>query len=153
MIKKIWSAHIWPVGSHAFDQNGPQNQNGVIITWDVNLLKIYLLWILILYRKLLLKFKIGPIWADWPTPPFVQKGLHCRSPNTSVSNFLMDPLLILFFCKKIEIFWNWSILCQLADPSFFKMAHNMGPQIHEKAIFSKWNPFNSDFVWKIVQKF
>ena len=21
--KKNWSAHIWPVGSHAFDQNGP----------------------------------------------------------------------------------------------------------------------------------
>jgi hypothetical protein len=31
MMKKNWSAHIWPVGSHAFDQNGPPH--GALITW------------------------------------------------------------------------------------------------------------------------
>ena len=50
MIKKIWSAHIWLLGSHSFEQNCPQH--GVLITGDGNLSqKIYHLQILILYPK------------------------------------------------------------------------------------------------------
>ena len=35
MIKKNWAAHIWLVGSHALDQNGPPH--GYLITWDGNI--------------------------------------------------------------------------------------------------------------------
>ncbi len=100
--KKNLSAHIWPVGSHAFDQNGPPH--GALITWDGKFfLKRYPLWISIWYWKMFLKVKIGQILAVWPTPPFVQNGPHCWAPNTWVGNFFhkTDPLSILILCKKM----------------------------------------------------
>ena len=43
MIKKIWSAHIWPVGRHVFNQNSLPNS--ALYTWDVNFFhKIYTLF-------------------------------------------------------------------------------------------------------------
>ena len=99
MIKKNWSAHIWPVGSRAFDQNGPPH--GALTKWDGNFFhKRHPLWILILYRKMFSNVKIGPVWADWPTPLFVQNGPHCSAANTWVSTFFhkTDPLWILILC-------------------------------------------------------
>ena len=34
------------------------------------------------------KFEIGPNWANWQTPPFVQNSEHCGAPNIWVYIFL-----------------------------------------------------------------
>ena len=98
------------------------------------------------------KVQIGPIWADWPTPPFVQNGPHCRAPNTRVSIFYkMDPLLILILQKKLlKIFQIGPFWADWQTPYFSKRP---AKQIHELAIFFiKWTPWNSDFAQEIVQK-
>jgi hypothetical protein len=125
---------------------------------------------LILYRKMMLKVNIGPIWADWPTPPFVQNCPLCRAPNTWVSQFLNWSILARsfktppqngasntwvgnFFHKTYSLFnflcaRNWTILGWLPDPPICpKMIHNMGPKIKELPFFStNWPPFILDFV-------
>ena len=124
--KNIWLAYIWPVGSRAFDQNGPPH--GALTKWDGNFFhKRYPLWILILYRKMFSNVKIGPVWADWPTPPFVQNGPHCRAVNTWVGHFFhkTDPHFNSdFVWENVEKFSNWSILGRSADPPIFQN----GPQ-------------------------
>ena len=40
------------------------------------------LLILILCKKQLKNFQIGPLWADWQTPQFVQNGPQYGAPNT-----------------------------------------------------------------------
>ena len=132
--------------------------------------------------------KIGPVWADWPTPPIVQNGPHCRAVNTWVSKFFhkTDLLLILIFVKhrwkffrsvhsgpigRPPIFQNgpqngasntWVgnffhktdphlilILCEKKLKNFQIgpfWADQMGPQIHELAIFFiKQTPFEFGF--------
>ena len=119
--------------------------------------KRYPLWILILYRKMFSNVKIGPVCADWPTPPFVQNGPHSRAANTWVSTFFhkTDPLWILILCeKKLQNFSNRPILGRSADPPFFKTARKMGPQIHELAIFFiKRTPFEFGFCVGNCSKF
>ena len=112
--KKL-SAHIWPVGSCAFDQNGMPH--GALITWDGNFFhKRYPLWILILYRKMFSNLKIGPVWAGWPTPPFVQNGPHC-----SVGPQIHE--LANFFIKQTPFqFW----FCVIKSWKIFKSVHS-GP--------------------------
>ena len=126
--KKIWSAHIWPVGSRAFDQNGPPH--GALTKWDGNFFhKRYPLWILILYRKMFSNVKIGPVWADWPTPPFVQNGPHSRAVNTWVSKFFhkTDPLLILILCViKMKIFLIGQFWADRQTPHFSKRPAKWG---------------------------
>ena len=128
MIKKVWSAHFWPVGSHAFGQNGPPH--GALTKWDGNFFhKRYPLWILILYRKMFSNVKIGPVWAGW----------HIFSENR-------PPLNSDFVWRKVEKFSNRPILGWSADPPLFKTARKMGPQIHELAIFYiKRTPFEFGF--------
>ena len=154
--KKIWSAHIWPVGSRAFDQNGPPH--GALTKWDGNFFhKRYPLWILILYRKMFSNVKIGPVWADWPTPPFVQNGPHCSAANTWVSTFFhkTDPLWILILCEiELKIFQIGPFWADRQTPHFSKTARKMGPQIHELAIFCiKRTPFEFGFCVGNCSKF
>ena len=44
------------------------------------------LWF-ILYRIILSNFKIGPTWAVWQTPPFVQNGPHCGAQIYEIAFF------------------------------------------------------------------
>ena len=136
--KKIWSAHIWLVGSHAFGQNGPPH--GALITQDGNFFhKTYPLWILILYRKMFSNVKIGPVWADWPTPPIVQNGPHCRAPNTWVSTFFhkTDHLWILILCeKKLKIFLIGSFWANRQTPHFWKRPAKWGHKYMSWQFFS-----------------
>ena len=80
MIKKIMFC------SHAFDQNSPSQ--GALITRDSNFFhEMYPPVNFNFVRENVMKNKIGQIWADRPTPPFVQNGPHCKAPNTWVSIF------------------------------------------------------------------
>ena len=116
--------------------------------------KRYPLWILILYKKMFLKVKIGPVWADWPTPPFVQNGPHCRTPNTWVRKFFhkTDPLLILILCKKtLENFQNGPFWANWQTPNLSKRPTKWGLKYMSWQFFSKNRPpFNFDFVHENV---
>ena len=140
--KKNWSAHIWPVGSHAFDQNGPPH--GALITWAGKFfLKRYPLWIWILYMKMFLKVKIGQILADWPTPPLVQNGPHCRAPNTRVGNFFhkTDPLWIWILWKiKLNNLQMGSLLADWQTPHFSKRPQKWDPKYMNWQFFHKTDP-------------
>ena len=152
MIKKFDRPIICLVGSHAFNLNSLPS--GALIIWDrIFFHKIIPLWILILYRKMLLKVKIAPIWVDWQTPPFVHNGLHCGAPNIWVGNFFhkMDPLFNMVLCRQLlKILKIGPIWIDWQTPSF---VHN---GLHELAIFFiKWTPFLLRFCaencWKLLK--
>ena len=123
--KKLWSDRVGPVGSHAFHKNGPPH--GALITWmAIFFIKDTPLWILILYSKMYSNLKIGPVWADWPTPRFFQNGPHCRAPNTWVSKFFQlnrPPFNFDFVWKKLKIFLIGQFWADRQTPPFFKTAH------------------------------
>ena len=116
---------MWLVGRHSFNQNGlPHRAHN---TWDVLFPEIYPLKIFILCRKLLKNFKIGPLWVEWQTPPFVRNGPHCRAPDTCLGNFFLqtNSISIWILCRKllkifvIGPFWaDWQTLFCQNDPEY-----------------------------------
>ena len=128
--------------------------------WDVNFFhKIYSLWLLIFYMKLLKKFKIGSFWADWYTPPFVQRCPNCGAPNTRVGNLFFRkwthwPTFNLDFFT--GIIWNFLKLGPIRpigrQPHLSKMASIVGPQIYEFTFLQKIDPISICILYRKLLK-
>ena len=99
-----------------------------------------------------LKVKIGQILADWPTPPFLQNGPHCRAPNTWVGNIFhkTDPLLILTLCtKKLKNFQIGQFRADWQTPHFSKRPPKWGLKYMSWQFFHKTDPL---CIWILYKK-